>query len=220
MREILKKYRLAMAMAAILMLCVLVIYLYKDSRNLTLIKGQMDLENYKLNLDIQKARVNEKKLQLEIIDKNKLIEELDKKIAQSIHQCRQLKEALNAIPDPLKNGPGKDPKEIKKKYLQLVKDFKFSQAYVTESESRLSLCLDKVKKLKGLIHSQELVYQECRTQVNLKDLKQAQTVKAVDRIDRYYKRRLLKKGTIKYTVGIIVGLLAGYFIFHHHGGNN
>jgi hypothetical protein len=208
-----KKHRIVLIIGIVLGLFILNIYLYKDSKNLTEIKSDLELENYKLNLDIKKSQAKEEKLVKEINEKNNLIDQMGNKLTKAGQQHLRLKRRLAIIATPDNPENFNLLEDCKQKYSQLAKDLNLCQQTEQAAENALNLCLDKSRNQKDVITLQELAYLECQEQQKLIDTKVKETEAAMERLDRFYKRRLLKKDTIKYTVGIIVGILVGYFMF-------
>jgi hypothetical protein len=213
MKEFLKKHRFKIFTAVVLALIVLNVYLYKDSQNLTGIKEQLELENYRLNLDIGKSRVKEERFLDEIAAKNRTIVRLDEKLADAAAERRELKGRLAAMREPADPDSFKKLEECKRNYTLLLKNLDLSLAAVGKAEQTLNLCRAKTQQLNEVITFQELAYLECKEQAKSRETKINRIGAAMERLDRFYKRKLLKKNTIKYTVGIIVGLIAGYFLF-------
>lgn len=213
MKEFLKKNRLSLAVIVVIALGAVNLYLYKSSAKLSEINSQLEMENYKLNLDIQKSEVRENRFRSEIKSKTITIKQLDTELDKAIAVQKSLKKRVADLCKP------KDPKTFKKlddckqSYTELVKDFELSLAANRESEFSLKLCLDKSSKQEEVIDIQEKAYLECREQGKLKNLKLQKTEEAMNRLDRYYKRKLMQKSFAKYTIGIIAGILAGYFMF-------
>jgi septal ring factor EnvC (AmiA/AmiB activator) len=208
-----KKYRFMLVIGIVLGLFILNIYLYKDSKNLTEIKSDLELENYKLNLDIKKSQAKEEKLIKEISDKIQTIDRIKKELTGAHEKHQRLKRRLAVIDTPENPEHFTQIEQCKEKYLQLAKDLNLCQQTEQAAEIALNLCQNKSQQQKNVINLQELTYLECQEQRNLIDKKIKETEAAMERLDRFYKRRLLKRNTIKYTVGIIVGILAGYFMF-------
>ncbi len=213
MIKFIKKYRVTIVIGVVLVLFGLNFYLYKDSKNLTEIKSQLELENFKLNLDIQKSQVKEKLLLKDIKNKTGDITKLDTQLTHVTTGYRQLQEQMTTMPKPENPGLFKELNECQQKYTALVTSLNLCLAANEKGDQSLNLCLDKSQKQKELFTLQEMAYVECQQQGQLMTQKLNDTADAMERLDRYYKRKILKKNTIKYTVGIILGIAAGYFMF-------
>lgn len=208
-----KKHRLSLSILVIIVLGVVNLYLYKDSAKLSEINSRLEVENQQLNLDIKKSQVKEDKYRLEIRDKNQTIHQLDLQLEQSVLLQKELKEKVATLCNPQDPQTFKKLSECREKYSELVKDFELSLAAGRETEMSLKLCLDKTENQEEVIDLQEKAYYECREQGNLKDMKLQKSQDAIEKLDRYYKRKLLQRNTSKYTVGIIAGIIVGYFLF-------
>lgn len=174
-------------------------YLYKSSATLTDINRQLETENYGLNLDIEKSQTIENRLRNEVKEKQQRVKELDLELADAAQRYRQLKKETRQVEAP------KDPKSFA--------DFQLTLDTANGADNSLKLCLDKSAKQERIISYQELAYIECQEQGRLKELKIQKTQKAMQRLDRFYKRKLLKNSVVKYAIGILVGIALGRFIF-------
>ena len=98
-------------------------------------------------------------------------------------------------------------------YRRLAVDFDLCLETNEKNQITLDLCMDKTIEQKAIIDFQENAYQECRDQGRLKDQKIRNTEKALKTLDTHYKRKLFRRGLGKYAVGIVAGLLVGFFVF-------
>jgi hypothetical protein len=210
MKELIKKHRVAIVLGIILALALLNVYLYKGSQKLTEIRIDLEVANYRLNLDIRKSRVKETRYLQEIKEKNLVIERLNTGILNTLKENRDLKKKLV---DLLRPGAAKEEKT--KSLLARRLDLTLKTTAGTEEE--LQFYRRKTMKQEEVITHQELVYLECRDRLKLKDRQIEQVQAAMGLLDRHYKRKFLKKLTIKYTIGIIAGIIAGYFMFKTRG---
>jgi len=214
MNVLMKEYRGLLVTVIVVMmgLVVLLIYLYKDSRYLTEIKQELEVQNYKLNLDIKKSEVNEEKHRQEIHNKDLLITAMSKKIADAQVQYLQMKEALDTAAADIEKNAADIPPPCKQSHTRLQEDFNLAHVSVKENEAILGLYQQQNFRLHEVITRQEMAYIECREQYKLKEHALRETEAALARVDRYYKRKLFKKGHIKYTIGMLIGLAASFLL--------
>lgn len=189
------------------------IYLYKSSAALEDINRRLDTENHVLNLEIEKSQSIEKRLRKEISEKRKRVRKLDLELADAVQQYQQLKKESHQADTPKDPKSFKELEECKQQYGNLAADFLLTLDTANAADNSLKLCLDKAAKQERIISFQELAYIECQEQGRLKELKIQKTQEAMQRMDRYYKRKLLKNSVVKYAIGLLVGIALGRFIF-------
>lgn len=189
------------------------VYLYKSSATLEEINRRLETENYGLNLDIEKSQTREVRFLKEIKEKKEQVRTLDLELTAALQQFLQQKKESKKMKAPKNPQSFKELEECQLRYGKLAADFRITLDTAKSADNSLKLCLDKSIKLKRVLAFQELAYFECQEQGRLKELKIQKTQEAMQRLDRYYKRKLLKGSIIKYTIGILVGIAVGHFIF-------
>lgn len=216
MNGFIKRHKISFALGVILVLVILNVYLYKNSQYLSSIKKDLKAANLRLNRDIRGSRLREAKYIRQIKAHNRTIEQLDKKILDIQIENSDLKNELMSLQQRAKLAEKHNRatvKDYKQRLSQLARDLDLTVKAADEMGKALDYFRNKSKTQADVIIRQELLFLECRDQLTLKEHKVDRLNVAMDRLDRYYKRKVLKKDSIKYTIGIIVGLVAGYFMF-------
>lgn len=188
-------------------------YLMSDSNKLEDINNRLEQLNSELDRDLNESRVREEAFLEQIKEKNKVIAELDKTLAESMQKYERLKIEMAAVQTPEDPETFKELTDCKQKYGKLSQDLQLSMAFGKETENSLTLCRDKSVKQWEIIILQEQAYIECQEQGKLKDEKFKNLRDSMKDLDRFYKKKFLKRGILKYAVGAAVGIAAGYFIF-------
>jgi hypothetical protein len=203
-----KKHRLGLAVTGLVILLGINVYLFVNSSALSGELDRLEQENKKSG-EIQIA------LEKQIKEKQNQIRTLDKKLTRSLSGYRALKTQLDNLPAQKPANPDtfKKLEDCQTMYRLLAADFNLCLETGKKSQITLDLCMDKTIGQQAVIDLQEKAYDECREQGRLKDQKILNTEKALKNLDRYYKRRLFKRGLLKYVIGIAAGMVAGYFIF-------
>ena len=173
---------------------------------------RMEQTNGFLDGQLKESREDEKSYIKEIKEKNKTIAALDKKLSESVQNYQQLKSEMAAVRKPENPQNFKDLKECKEKYSEVTKDLKLSLDFGKETETTLTLCLEKSKEQQELILLSENAFNECQKQGKLKDLKIETLRASFNDLDRFYKRKRFKRSLFQYTAGAIIGGVATYFI--------
>jgi len=178
----------------------------------TLLNLQENDQNVQLVETANEAKEDEKSYLKEIKEKNKTIAALDKKLSEAVRNYRQLKEELAALRQPENPRDFKDLDECREKYTELSRHLKLSLDFGKETETSLTLCLEKSKEQQELILLSENAFNECQKQGKLKDIKIETLRASFNDLDRFYKRKRLKRSLFQYTAGAIIGGVATYFI--------
>ncbi|MCP5106004.1 MAG: hypothetical protein GY950_21650 [bacterium] len=211
MKELIRKYRYVI-LVIFLLSVGLNAYLLTDSTKLEELNNRLEQANNRLNQGIKESWEKEQEYRGEIADKNKIIAALDKQLSEALRKYGILKRKFDTLPEPENPRTFQELEECQTKYSKLSANFGLSLKFGRETENSLKLCLDKSEKQQEIFNIQELAYRESQKQGRLKDLKLKNMEDAMKELDRYYKKRMFKKGLLKYAVGAVVGIAAGYFI--------
>jgi len=212
MLEFIKKNRTALLGVFAVVSLSLNIYFLTDSRIKRDIIHGLEQNNGYADGQLKEAKKQEKSYLKEIKEKNKTIAALDKKLAESIQNYQGLKTEMAALRKPENPRNFKDLNECKEKYAELTMDFKLSMDFGKETETSLTLCLQKSKEQQDVIILTENAYKECQKQGELKDLKIENFKKSLKALERFYKRKRLKRGIFHGTAGAVIGIAATYLI--------
>ena len=212
MNEFIKRHKVSFSLGVIICLATLNIYLYRDSQYLSGIKNDLETANHRLNRELKKSRAQVAKFLKEISERNRTIERLDIRILNILAEKRNLETeilCLKYTARAAKKGSYANFNACIKRVDQLTRDLDMTLKSAMETEKALTFFQQKSRQQNDVITRQELVVLECRDQLDLEEHKLNRIKEAIKRLDSYYKRQFLKKNTIKYTIGMIVGLVAG-----------
>ena len=212
MLEFIKKNRNVLLVVIAVVSIGVNVYLLSDSRIKKDIIHNLEQGNGFLAGQLNESKEKEKSYLKEINEKNKTISALDKKLAESVKKYKQLKAEIAAVRKPENPRNFKDLNECKEKYVELAMDFKLSMDFGKVTETSLTLCLEKSKEQQDVIALMDKAYSECQKQGELKDLKIDNFKKSLKDLERFYKRKRLKRRIFHGTVGAVIGFAAGYFI--------
>jgi len=212
MLEFIKKYRdILLTVFAVLSLS-LNIYFLTDSRIKKDIIHNLEQTNGFLDGQLNEARGNEQSYLREIKEKNKTIAALDKKLSEAVRNYRQLKEEMAAVRQPENPRDFKDLDECREKYTELSGHLELSLAFGKETETSLTLCLEKSKEQQDVILLAENAYNECQKQGKLKDIKIETLRSSLNDLDRFYKRKRFKRSLFQIAAGAVIGGAATYLL--------
>ena len=189
------------------------VFLLVDSTTLEDIIYNLQKENEGLDKKLKESTLRETAFLNEIKTKTAVIADLDSRLIASRQSVDRLKNEVASLKQPEDPQTFKDLEECRGKYTSLSQDMKLTLEFSKETENSLDLCLAKSKEQEEVIILAEQSYQECRKQLEIKDEKITNLQSSLKDLDRYYKRRLVKRGIVKYIVGAAVGAGAGYFLF-------
>ena len=212
MLEFIKKYRYVLLSVVAVVSIGLNIYFLTDSRIKSDIIHGLEQTNGFLDGQLKEAKEDEKSYLKEIKEKNKTIAALDKKLSEAVRNYRQLKEEMAALRQPENPRDFKDLDECREKYTELSRHLKLSLDFGKETETTLTLCLEKSNEQQELILLSENAFNECQKQGKLKDIKIEALRASFNDLDRFFKRKRLKRSLFQYTAGAIIGGVATYFI--------
>jgi len=212
MLEFIKKNRTVLLTVFAVLSLSLNIYFLTDSRIKSDIIHGLEQTSGFLDGQLKEARDNEQSYLKEIKGKNKTIAALDKKLSEAVRNYRQLKEEMAAIQQPENPLDFKDLDECRGKYTVLSKDLELSLAFGKETETSLTLCLEKSKEQQDIITMTGNAYRECREQGKLKDIKIETLRASFNDLDRFYKRKRLKRSLFQIAVGAVIGGAVTYYI--------
>jgi len=212
MLEFIKKYRYVLLTVIAVVSIGLNVYFLTDSRIKSDIIHGLEQTNGFLDNRLKEARDNEQSYLKEIKEKERTIAALDKKLSEAVRNYRQLKEELAAIHQPENPRDFKDLDQCREKYTALSRDLELSLAFGKETETSLTLCLEKSKEQQDIIAMTENAYRECREQGKLKDLKIETLRASFNDLERFYKRKRFKRGLFRIAAGAVIGGAVTYYL--------